>query len=289
MIFHRIYNNNLYNVKEVKHLGFEKSEGLRIPDDYLNEQKFMIMRTCHGIGDWGIISAMPRLLKEKYPECKVYVPSKKLLKKLFCSSHDNVNVIFNHNPYVDKFVDEVEGEVFHDHYRIFDNDNINYPLIKQMLKFWQYKDREMVDYLPEIYWTEEEILFGNNIIKEYVGDKDFGALLISERFGTQMGVLDENQYTKDVKTIKKFLMKNSLPYFYFTSKPIEETEFNFINKSLDIRNLDLRIQLYIKSKAKCNIGNQCGMTQTILRYSKCFTSQRQYPVAHNFLDTEIYE
>ena len=41
------------------------------------------MRTASGIGDWGIISAIPRLLKEKYPKCKVYVPSKKLLKKLF--------------------------------------------------------------------------------------------------------------------------------------------------------------------------------------------------------------
>ena len=41
------------------------------------------MRTCHGLGDWGIISAMPRLLKQKYPHCKVYVPSIKLIQKIF--------------------------------------------------------------------------------------------------------------------------------------------------------------------------------------------------------------
>ena len=35
MIFWRILDNNLYPVKEVKCLGFKKSEGLRIPDEYL--------------------------------------------------------------------------------------------------------------------------------------------------------------------------------------------------------------------------------------------------------------
>ena len=85
MIFWRILNNELYNVDEVNKLGFEKSEGLMIPDDYLKKQNFLVMRTAHGIGDWGILSAMPRLIKEKYRNSKVYVPSKKLLQKLFNS------------------------------------------------------------------------------------------------------------------------------------------------------------------------------------------------------------
>ena len=76
MIFYRILDNRLYHIKETDNLGFEKSEGLFIPDEYLDGQNFMIMRTCAGTGDWGIISAMPRLLKEKYPNCKVSVPSK---------------------------------------------------------------------------------------------------------------------------------------------------------------------------------------------------------------------
>ena len=78
MIFWRLMDNMLYPIQETNTLGFEKEEGLRIPDEYLETQKFMVMRTCHGIGDWGILSAMPRLLKEKYPNCKVYVPTKKL-------------------------------------------------------------------------------------------------------------------------------------------------------------------------------------------------------------------
>ena len=73
MIFWRIVDNKFYQVNEVEKLGFEQSEGLRIPDEYLESQQFAILRMAHGIGDWGIISAMPRLLKEKYPDCKVYV------------------------------------------------------------------------------------------------------------------------------------------------------------------------------------------------------------------------
>ena len=67
MIFWRIVDNKLHPIKETDELGFEESEGLRIPDEYLHNQEFMVLRTAHGIGDWGIISAMPRLLKEKYP------------------------------------------------------------------------------------------------------------------------------------------------------------------------------------------------------------------------------
>ena len=40
MIFWRILDNNLYPIKEIDKLGFEESEGLRIPDEYLNNQKF---------------------------------------------------------------------------------------------------------------------------------------------------------------------------------------------------------------------------------------------------------
>ena len=146
MIFWRIVDNQLHPVQETDNLGFEESEGLRIPDEYLDTREFVVMRTAHGIGDWGIISAMPRLLKEKYSNCKVYLPSSKLLKKLFSeyeknwsiwnAPFENVNTIFDNNPYVDGYKDDVEGEIFHDHYRIYDKDNVDIPLVEQMLKFW---------------------------------------------------------------------------------------------------------------------------------------------------------
>jgi hypothetical protein len=117
MIFWRIIDNKLHAIKDTDNLGFEESEGLRIPDEYLKEKKFMVLRASDGIGDWGIISAIPRLLKQKFSDCKVLVPSKNYLKNLFGKDHNNVHVIFNNNPYVDEFVDEVSGEVFHDQYR----------------------------------------------------------------------------------------------------------------------------------------------------------------------------
>ncbi|MBC8428462.1 hypothetical protein H8D04_01120 [bacterium] len=288
MIFWRIVDNQLYSVGEVENLGFEKLEGLRIPDEYLVNQEFMVMRTAHGIGDWGIISAMPRLLKEKYPDCKVYVPSVNLLEKLFGQDHNNVHTIFDNNPFVDEFVDDMKGEVFHDHYRIYDKDNTDIPLLKQMLKFWQFTEEEMSDSQPEMYWSNEEKKFGDEIIKEYVGNKEFGSLLVSDRFGTQDGRHDEKSYKKDVRVMSKVLNENPLPYFYYSYKPLKETPFDFIDKVLDMRHIDLRIQLYIKSIAKLNVSNQCGTNHLMVRYSNCYESQRQYPIAHNFVDGEVY-
>ena len=288
MIFWRIVDNKVHPIQETDNLGFDKSEGYRIPDEYLDKQEFMVMRTAHGIGDWGIISAMPRLLKEKYPDCKVYVPTKKLLKKLYGQDHNNVHVIFDNNPYVDEFVDEIDGEVFHDHYRVYDEFKISIPLIKQMLEFWQFTEEEMSDSQPEMYWTDEEKELGDSIIHEVADDSEFGCLLMSDRFGTQMGKHHQESYDKDTKVMSEVLNDYVLPYFYYTSKPISETPFDFIDKALDMRYIDLRIQLYIKSKAKVNVSNQCGTNHLMVRYSTCYESQRQYPIAHNFVEGENY-
>tara|TARA_X000001382_G_scaffold34306_1_gene22588 strand:+ start:81 stop:947 length:867 start_codon:yes stop_codon:yes gene_type:complete len=287
MKFWRILDNQLHDAGDTNKLGFEESDGFRIPDEYLDKQKFMVMRTASGIGDWGIISAMPRLLKQKYPNCKVYVPSKKLLKKLFGQDHDNVYVVFNNNPYVDDFIDEIDGEVFHDHYRVWNKNNTDISLINQMLKFWQFEDTEMIDSQPEMYWSDKEKKFGDKIIKKYTNG-EFGSLLMSDRFGTQMGKYDKKTYDKDVENFTSILNKYKLPYFYWTANPISETEFSWIKKALDMRYVDLRIQLYIKSKAKVNISNQCGTNHLVVRYSKCYESQRQFPLAHNFVKGEIY-
>jgi len=288
MIFWRIVDNQLYPVEETDILGFEVEEGLRIPDEYLDKQEFMIMRTCHGIGDWGILSAIPRLLKEKYPNCKVYVPSKKLLKKLFDVEHNNVHVVFDNNPYVDEFLDEIEGEVFHDHYRIYDKDNTDIPLLKQMLEFWQFTDEEMSDSRPEMYWSKEEQELGDIIISEYTSDKDYGCLLISDRFGQDGNKeYDSEVFQSHHEKLTVLLHQHDYSYFYWSHKPITELGFQF-NKGLDMRHIDLRIQLYIKSNAKVNIGNQCGTTQTISRYSKSYNIQRQFPMGSNIVDGEIY-
>lgn len=279
MIFWRILDNEVYPIKEVNKLGFEESEGLRIPDSYLQQRKFTILRTAWGIGDWGVISAMPRLLKQKYPNCKVYIPSKNLIKKLFNVDTNVMYTIFNNNPYVDEFKDNIEGEIFHDQYRIYND--INTPLLEQILKFWQFEKNEYSDSQPELYWTEKEKKLGDYIIKNYC-NSDFGCLLISDRFGTQKGKYDSDSYTRDTKNISKILKENKLPYFYWTFKPTKNLPFNF-KKALNLRHINLRVQLYIKSKAKLNIGNQCGTNHMAVRYSKVYESQRQFPIAHNFI------
>ncbi len=288
MLFNRIFDNKLHVVGEVDDLGFPESEGLRIPDEYLANYEFVICRGAQGIGDWGVISAMPRLLKEKYPDCKVVIPSSKMIQNLFGVKSNISELIFSNNPYVDGFVDEVKDEVYHDHYRIYDKDNIDVPLIKQMLKFWQFEENELEDCRPEMYWSEEEKEFGDKIIKQFVGDEDFGGLLVSDRFGTQYGKYDEKTLKNETTKITKVLKDNPMSYFYWTYKPLGETPFYFLNIALDMRNIDLRIQLYIRSKAKLNIGNQCGTLHIIGRYSKLYTVQRQFPIAHNFVDGEIY-
>tara|TARA_Y100000114_G_C11749660_1_gene323551 strand:+ start:673 stop:1539 length:867 start_codon:yes stop_codon:yes gene_type:complete len=287
MIFYRAYNNKLYNVEETNQLGFSYLDPSFIPDEYLSSGEFIILRTAHGIGDWGIISAMPRLLKLKYPKCKVYVPSLHLLKKLFGFEHNNAYNIFHNNPYVDKFIDSFSGDIFHDQYRIFNENNPNIPLVEQMLKFWQFEENEYEDSQPELYFTDEEKYLGDYIINTH-SKGDFGCLLISYRFGTQCGKHDEKSFIRDTNNISKILRDNPLPYFYWSSKPLNETPFNYIKKALDLRHINLRVQLYIKSRAKINIGNQCGTNHLVVRYSNVFESQRQFPINHNFVKGEVY-
>ena len=78
--FFRIINDNLHGI-QVDNIGFSIDEPQYLPDEYLDKGKFLVMRTCHGLGDWVLLSAIPRLLKTKYPDCKDYITSQKLLKK----------------------------------------------------------------------------------------------------------------------------------------------------------------------------------------------------------------
>mgnify|MGYP003154899655 FL=1 len=55
-----------------------------------------------------------------------------------------------------------------------------------------------------------------------------------------------------------------------------------------MRHIDIRVQLYIKSKAKLNIGNQCGTNHLVVRYSDVYEVQRQFPLSHNFIKGEYY-
>jgi hypothetical protein len=282
MIFWRTYDNKVIPIQEVEAVGFPLSDPSYIPDEYLEGKNFVILRTCFGVGDWGIISAFPRKLKEKYPDCKVWIPSPKLLRELFGHLEQNwsawsdpfqvVHTIFDNNPYIDGFVDSFEGEVFNDHYRIYDDVGIyKTPLMEEILKFWQFENFDDIE--PELHWSKEEVELGDKIIKEHCNG-DFGTLLISNRFD---GI--------GIKKIQQVVSDYNLPMFYWTkSSEIDGLEFT---KALDMRHIDTRIQLYIKSKAKFNVGNQTGVNDTIANYTPTLTVARPN-LGSNIIRSQIY-
>ena len=269
MIFWRTYNNKIYPLHEVKsgEMGFPIKDPSYIPDEYLEQEDFIILRTCFGLGDWGIISAFPRKLKEKYPNCKVWIPSPKLLKEMFgqyqsmWSSWDDpfkvVHSIFDNNPYVDGFIDSFNGDVFNDHYRIYKYKEQT-PLLEQILRFWQFSDFSNIE--PEIYWTEKEKNLSKQIISEYCNSGDFGTLLISNNFKGE-----------GIDKIQDKINEFNLPMFYWLANSNINLDFK---KALDFRHVDIRVQMYIKSIAKFNVGNQSGVNDTIANYSPTYTVPR---------------
>ena len=76
-------------------------------------------------------------------------------------------------------------------------------------------------------------------------------------------------------------------FFYYTHKKPNEYPFSF-NKCLDMRHMDTRLQLYIRSKAKLNIGTHCGILDCITRYSDAFQIQRVFPLNQNVVESEHY-
>ena len=269
--FYRIYNNQLSLAGNTKRLGFNSNNPMFIPDEYREKKEFIVMRTCHGIGDWCLISGLPRLLKEKYPDCKIYIPSSTMLKNIYgnilnnwgygtydCSqiTHD----IFLNNPYVDSFIDNFEGEIFHDHYRIYDENNDKIPLLEQMLKFWQFKKKEYLDSTPDIYFSKEEKSFGNKILGSL---KDFGYISVSSTYGT----------TANTKVLRdKIKEYGDITWFYYGENPIEDTDLNFIKKHISIKpmNLNIRQQMYLKCQAIVNVGNETGMALWGAKYSDTY-------------------
>ena len=272
-VFFRIFNNKLYNIP-VENIGFPSTDPSYIPDDYLENKEFVVMRTCHGIGDWCIISALPRLLTQKYSDCKVYIPSSTMLKTIFGDMLNNwgygtfnaidvVNNIFKNNPYVDDFIDSINDEIFHDHYKIFDNSNDKIPLPNQMLKFWQFKDNEIIDTTPDFYPTKKEL----NWFNDFNRYDNYGYILASSSF--ENGDPIENLLS--VINDYKGKIKN---WYYYGEVDFKDSSFNSLGLS-NIRevkplNLTIRQPQLLKIKAKVNFGNETGMSVWTAKYSKSY-------------------
>jgi len=293
MIFWRIYNNELLPIHECDELGFSVNDKSMIPDEYLEKQKFVICRTAFGLGDWGIISALPRLLKQKYPNCKVFIPSEESLEEIFRQLRGNwpswespfkvAQTVFKNNPYIDGELDYIDGDIFHDHYRIFDPKNDRIPLVKQMLYFWQFTDDEIDDCQPELYFTDEEKEKGDEIINHVFGAKPYITFLLSDRYYDTKYKYRRADW--EVKLKSKLSEYDNHSIFYWSTKPLEDTNFGDLltKQTFDLHHVDVRIQLYIKTKAKANIGIQSGINDVIPKYAPVFTIVRDKLGSNNVI------
>ena len=277
--FFRIFDNKLYGIQR-ENIGFSVNDAMYIPDEYLENKKFMVMRTCHGIGDWVLLSGMPRLLKEKYSDCKVYVPSSVMLKKIFGEMLNNwgygtfdaskiSEIVFESNPYVDGFVDEIDGEIFHDHYKIFDESNDKVPLLKQMLMFWQFKDDEMLDTTPDFYPNENEKERIKMFTQRWELDK-YSYISVSSTFENTS---DSNILIEQIKR-KDF---GDMKWLYYGEVPLDKSPLNFLD-AVEIKelNLSIREQQYLKVNAKYNFGNETGMNLWTPKYSETYVIGNKY-------------
>lgn len=274
-------NEYFQGTEEVTKLGFSSDNPQYIPKEYLELKQFIIFRTCHSYGDWVILSSMPRLLKQKYPDCTVIVPSPKCVGRYYSPSNwlhkhkdpfNNIIEIFKNNPYVDGMIDEIPYgmPVYHDHFRIYEETNPHIPLVKQMLKFWRFELHEIEDCQPELYWDENEQNIGNEIINNLFKGDEFGFLYIDNN-GLPPSCNSPKHIKEKETLIQNEISKHSLPWIYYSGD--DPFVYKTNNKIINVKdlNINLRIQNYIKSKSKLIIGHQGGYgTDCMPRYTQCY-------------------
>ena len=277
--FFRIFDNKLYGM-ERDSIGFSSKDPYYIPDEYLDKKEFIVMRTCHGLGDWVLLSSIPRLLKTKYSDCKVYIPSKKMLKGIFGDMLNNwgygtfdaseiAQTVFHSNPFVDDFVDSYDGEIFHDHYKIFDEDDDKISLVEQMMKFWQFKDNEINDTTPDFYSSQSEKTFFEQFTEHHKLN-NYSYISVSSTF--------EDTANPDV-LLNKIKQKdsNDMKWLYYGEVPLKESMLNFLD-AVEIKELGLSIreQQMLKVNAVYNFGNETGMNLWTAKYSKTYVLNNKY-------------
>jgi hypothetical protein len=177
--------------------------------------------------------------------------------------------IFSNNPYVDSFIDGISGEVYHDHYRLYDNDNTKIPLLEQMLNFWQFNENERFDSAPEIYFSDQEKSLSTKIFNDWSGKK-YGYISISSTYGKT----SESQGLLEI--VKTF--EEDYNWYYYGENPIRDTDFGFLKNVVEVKpmGLSIREQMYLKCNAEVNVGNETGMNLWSSRYSKSYILSHKY-------------
>ena len=291
MVHFKIIEDKIVGVEETDYLGvhfdnIKSGQVETLPDDF--DGWFPFMPLCFSLGDIAIRTGIYKALKTKYPKIKIAFPKTETIEKI-CDSHpyfkhiwendftlndkinptENIKTIMSNNPYIDYYFDIGDfTHIFTDHDRAYTSlQNINgqvysaeEPLAEQVLRRFGFTDEDIknIDSKPTLHFTDEEIDKGNETIKKYVGDKEYGCLLFSSRRKELNHRWSEEEYLyEDAERFK------GLPVFFYSSYDLNNTEWdNYFTERFNFGDLDLSIreQLYIKSKAKFNIGYQAGIT-----------------------------
>ena len=281
-----VLKDRLYDLGEVSYLGvpyedIRKGEVGVLPDDY--DGWFPFMRMCYSIGDLAIVSGVFEALKTKYPKIKIAWPSNNYINHIlgegFISRWDysptvtaesNINTIMGNNPHIDKIFEIGEFDrIFIDHDRsytslVHDGEMIrsaDEPLAEQILRRFGFTDEDIqtIDSRPKLYFTQEEIDKCEKIIQEYIGSYEYGCLLFAGRLERFKGRW-ENDYLL-FEDAKRF---EGLPVFKYSQYDLKNTEWEqFFPNQIDFTEIgvSIREQIYIKQRAKFNIGYQGGVTE----------------------------
>jgi len=281
-----IIDDKIVDFGEVPYLGvpynsIKKGIVETLPKDY--DGWFPFLRMCYSIGDLAITSGIFQALKTKYPNIKIAWPSNDYIEHIFgkgfisrwdynknVTAMTNIETIMGNNPYIDKIFGVGEFDsVFCDHDRsytslIYDGDMIrscDEPLAEQILRRFGFTDDDIlnIDSRPKVYFTDSEIEKCESIIKEYIGNYEYGCLLFAGRLEQFRGRW-ENDYLlfDDAKQFK------DIPVFCYTQYDLDNTEWNdFFPNRIDFTKIGLSIreQIYIKQHAMFNIGYQGGVTE----------------------------
>ena len=250
-------------------LGYPLSEITSVlPDDY--DGWFPFTRLCFSLGDWAVISGLPGALKSKYPKLKFALPSKNYLKTTvgnvigqwgYGSNDplDYIDYIFKNNPHIDyRFEVGDFDSIFTDHERAY-TDDLNIPLVEQILLRFGFTQEELknIDSRPNLFFDQDEI--PNPEFK-----KEYGCLLFATRIDKLKGKWDDKYLLEEARKYK------DTPVYYYSEFELKDTEWDElfpIRYNFADRNLNLRQQMIIKSRAKFNIGYQAGINDAISRFS----------------------
>ena len=122
-----------------------------------------------------------------------------------------------------------------------------------------------IDTRPSLYFedSKESWEFSDKFYHRWFdGFDNYGCLLFASRIDNLKGRWDDKKLLEEARKYK------DTPVYYYSEFDLEGTEWDelFPNR-LNLSVYNLREQLYIKSKAKFNIGYQAGINDAVSKYT----------------------